>query len=206
RHQFFRHLQRLSMTFIHSRPVGEHMYRTTADVDALVDMITDVLPNCFRALYEFALILMFTAFIDPGITVLVLLYMIPYTSLAYRFATLRRNLDGEARQQWQRRDAGLQEGIAGISLIKSFGRRRYEVRRYMHLNLQGQRVGIKQYFVEVIQSQIISNLLPWAKGTLLWVYFARQVIVGDLTFGMVWPMLDYMGRLTWPVQAIVDNF
>jgi ABC-type multidrug transport system fused ATPase/permease subunit len=206
RAHFFRHLLRLSMTFIHNRPVGEHMYRTTADVDAMVDMITDVLPNCIRALYEFGLILLFTAFIDPGITVLVLLYMIPYTTLAYRFATIRRNLDREAREKWQKRDAGLQEGIAGIALIKSFGRRRYEVRRYMHLNLEGQRVGIRQYFVGLLQGQFIGNLLPWAKGTFLWVYFARKVIVGDLTFGMVWPMLDYMNRLTNPIQVIVDNF
>jgi ABC-type multidrug transport system fused ATPase/permease subunit len=172
----------------------------------MVDMITDVLPNCLRALYEFGLILLFTAFIDPWITLLVLLYMIPYTALAYRFATVRRNLDREARERWQQRDAGLQEGISGIAVIKSFGRRRYEVRRYMHLNLQGQRVGIKQYFVGVLQSQFIGNLLPWAKGTLLWVYFARKVILGELTFGMVWPMLDYMNRLTNPIQTIVDNF
>jgi ABC-type multidrug transport system fused ATPase/permease subunit len=204
RAHFFRHLLRLSMTFIHNRPVGEHMYRTTADVDAMVDMITDVLPNCIRALYEFGLILLFTAFIDPMITVLVLLYMIPYTTLAYRFATIRRNLDREAREKWQKRDAGLQEGIAGIALIKSFGRRRYEVRRYMHLNLEGQRVGIRQYFVGLLQGQFIGNLLPW--GTLLWVYFTRKVIVGELTFGMVWPMLDYMSRLTNPIQVIVDNF
>jgi ABC-type multidrug transport system fused ATPase/permease subunit len=206
RHRVFRHLQRLSMTFLHSRPIGEHMYRTTADVDALVTMVTDVLPSCIRALYEFGLILMFTAFIDPGITALVLLYMIPYTGLTYRFATVRRNLDREARRRWQERDAGLQEGIAGIALIKSFGRRRYEVRRYMHLTLAGQRVGIRQYFVEVLQTDVIGKLLPWAKGTLIWVYFARKVILGELTFGMVSPILAYMGRLTNPVQAIVDNF
>ena len=206
RHQFFRHLQRLSMTFIHSRPVGEHMYRTTTDVDALVDMITDVLPNCLRSLYEFGLILMFTAFIDPGITVLVLLYMIPYTGLTYKFATLRRNLDRESRQRWQKRDAGLQEGIAGITLVKSFGRRRYEVRRYMNLTLQGYRIGIKQYFVEVVQSSLVGNLLPYMKGTLLFAYFARKVILGELTYGMVSPILAYMNRLTHPVQGIVDNF
>jgi ABC-type multidrug transport system fused ATPase/permease subunit len=206
RHHFFRHLLRLSMTFIHNRPVGEHMYRTTADVDAIVDMVTDVLPNCLKALYEFGLILVFTAFIDPGITLLVLLYMIPYTSLFYRFATIRRNLDREARQRWQRRDAGLQEGIAGITVIKSFGRRRYEVRRYMHLNLEGQRIGIKQYFVGLLQNQFIGNLLPYVKGQLLWIYFARKVVLGELTYGMVSPMLAYMSRLTNPLQTIVDNF
>jgi ABC-type multidrug transport system fused ATPase/permease subunit len=206
RHHFFRHLLRLSMTFIHNRPVGEHMYRTTADVDSIVNMVTDVLPNCLRAVYEFGLILVFTAFIDPGITLLVLLYMIPYSTLFYKFATIRRNLDREARLRWQRRDAGLQEGIAGITVIKSFGRRRYEVRRYMHLTLEGQRVGIKQYFVGLLQGQFIGNLLPYMKGQLLWIYFARKVITGELTFGMVWPMLAYMNRLTHPLQAIVDNF
>jgi ABC-type multidrug transport system fused ATPase/permease subunit len=206
RRHFFYHLMRLSMSFIHNRPVGEHMYRTTSDVDAMVDMITDVMPNCIRALYEFGLILLFTAFIDPVITALVLLYMIPYTGLAYKFANIRRSLDREAREKWQKRDAGLQEGIAGITVIKSFGRRRYEVRRYMHLNLEGQRVGIRQYFVGLLQGQFIGNILPWAKGTLLWVYFARQVILGELTFGLVWPMLDYMNRLTNPLQAIIDNF
>jgi ABC-type multidrug transport system fused ATPase/permease subunit len=206
RHRFFGHLQQLSMTFLHNRPIGEHMYRATSDVDALVDMVTDVLPNCIRALYEFGLILMFTAFIDPGITALVLLYLIPYTGLTYHFATVRRNLDREARRKWQQRDAGLQEGIAGIALVKSFGRRRYEVRRYMHLTLAGQRVGIRQYFVEVLQTDVIGKLMPWAKGTLIWIYFARKVILGELTFGMVSPILAYMGRLTNPVQAIVDNF
>jgi ABC-type multidrug transport system fused ATPase/permease subunit len=206
RHRFFCHLQQLSLTFLHNRAIGEHMYRATSDVDALVDMVTDVLPNCIRALYEFGLILMFTAFIDPGITALVLLYLIPYTGLTYHFATVRRNLDREARRKWQQRDAGLQEGIAGIALVKSFGRRRYEVRRYMHLTLAGQRVGIRQYFVEVLQTDVIGKLLPWAKGTLIWIYFARKVILGELTFGMVSPILAYMGRLTNPVQAIVDNF
>jgi ABC-type multidrug transport system fused ATPase/permease subunit len=206
RHQFFRHLQRLSMTFIHNRPVGEHMYRTTADVDALVDMITEVIPNWVRAVYEFGLILMFTAFIDPGITALVLLYMVPYTSLAYRFATIRRNFDRESRRRWQARDAGLQEGIAGIALIKSFGRRRYEVRRYMRLTVRGYRIDIKKYFVEVLQNKAISTLLPYLKSTLLLAYFSRKVILGELTYGMVSPILAYMNRLTHPVQSIVDNF
>ena len=206
RAHFFRHLLRLSMTFIHNRPVGEHMYRTTSDVDAMVDMITDVLPNCIRAVYEFGLIMLFTSLIDPGITFLVLLYMIPYTTLAYKFATLRRNLDREAREKWQKRDAGLQEGIAGIAVVKSFGRRRYEVRRYMHLNVAGQRVGIRQYFMQELQNRAIGNMLPHIKGQLLWIYFARQVIVGDLTLGTVFPIMDYMNRLTNPLQAIMDNF
>jgi ABC-type multidrug transport system fused ATPase/permease subunit len=53
---------------------------------------------------------------------------------------------------------------------------------------------------------VVSNLLPWMKSQLIWVYFARKVIDGDLTYGMVSPILAYMNRLTHPVQGIVDNF
>ena len=33
RKQFYDHLQRLSIDFFRQRPIGEHMYRSTADVD-----------------------------------------------------------------------------------------------------------------------------------------------------------------------------
>jgi ABC-type multidrug transport system fused ATPase/permease subunit len=72
--------------------------------------------------------------------------------------------------------------------------------------VKGYRINIKQFFVEVLQSSVVSNLLPWMKSQLIWVYFARKVIDGDLTYGMVSPILAYMNRLTHPVQGIVDNF
>ncbi|MDH7569442.1 MAG: DnaA/Hda family protein, partial [Armatimonadota bacterium] len=39
---FLRQLQRLSMTFIESRPVGEHMYRASSDIWSIVLLIDDI--------------------------------------------------------------------------------------------------------------------------------------------------------------------
>lgn len=201
---FFRHLQRLSMTFLHNRPVGEHMYRANADIDAIMRMVTDLIPALIRAVYEFFLILVFTTFLDWKVTVLVLLYSIPYTIFAHWVASVQRRIDRDARRRWQRYDAGVQEGIAGAMVVKTFARQRFEIYRYMHLLINAWRQSQKGFWMSVLRSHTISSLLPWLKGTLLRVWFLRMVIRGELTYGSVFPILSYMNRLTNPIQQIVD--
>jgi ABC-type multidrug transport system fused ATPase/permease subunit len=205
--QFFEHLQRLSMTFLQNRPVGEHMYRSSADIDAVMRMVTDILPDAVKAVYEFALILLLTSFLSPQITFVILLYSIPYTMLAHWFATRVRVLDRVTRERWQRRDAGLQEGIAGIATVKAYGRRRHEVRHQNHLTVRGFRANAALFWLRnVAQRRLVGDLLPWLKTQMLRIYFFRQVILGEMSYGSVFPVIDYTNRLTNPIQRIVDYF
>ncbi|NCO43354.1 MAG: hypothetical protein COZ06_13485 [Armatimonadetes bacterium CG_4_10_14_3_um_filter_66_18] len=163
---FFSHLQRLSMTFIENRPIGEHMFRAGADIWAVMRMITDVLPLMARSIYEFALMLAFMTYLDWQATVLVLFYRVPYTWIAYWVASILRRLDREAREKWQKRDAGLQEGVAGVQVVKTFGRRKHEVGNYLALTVVGYRVAMKQYDLQIIHDELIApwGLVPWIKS------------------------------------------
>jgi ABC-type multidrug transport system fused ATPase/permease subunit len=201
---FFRHLQCLSMTFLHNRPVGEHMYRANADIDAIMRMVTDIVPALIRAIYEFGLILLFTSFLDWRVTVLVLLYSIPYTAFAHWVASVQRRIDRDARRRWQRYDACVQEGIAGVMVVKAFGRQRFEVTKYLHYLINSWRQSQKNWWMSVFRGHTVGELLPWIKENLLRIWFLRMVIRGDLTYGSVFPILSYMNRLTNPIQQIVD--
>ena len=203
---FFAHLQRLSMTFIENRPIGEHMFRANADINAVMRMITDILPLMIRSVYEFILMLAFMTYLDWEATVLVLLYTIPYTAVAYWVASILRKLDWEARSKWQKRDAGLQEGVAGVQVVKTFGRRRHEVRNYISLTIVGYRVAMKQYFMRIIHDELIARwgMIPWIKSMIVRLWFTRKVILGELTWGSVFPIFSYMNRLTNPIQRIVE--
>jgi len=201
---FFQHLQRLSMTFLHGRPIGEHMFRANADIDAILRMITDLLPALIRAVYEFGLILVLTTFLDWKVTVLVLIYALPYTWFAHWLATVQRHLDRDARLRWQRYDSGVQEGLAGVMVIKTFARHRHEVYRYTHLFVDGWRQWSKFWWVARFREHSIGAFLPWIKEQGLRLWFFRMVIRGELTYGSVFPILSYMGRLTNPIQQIVD--
>lgn len=201
---FFRHLQRLSMTFLHNRPVGEHMYRANADIDAIMRMVTDLVPALIRAVYEFALILAFTTFLDWRVTLLVLLYSIPYTALAHWIASIQRRIDRDARRRWQRYDACVQEGVAGVMVVKAFARHRFEVSKYLRYLINAWRQSQKNWWMSVLRGHTIGALLPWIKERLLYIWFIRMVIKGELSYGSVFPILSYMNRLTNPIQQIVD--
>jgi ABC-type multidrug transport system fused ATPase/permease subunit len=201
---FFDHLQRLSMTFLHGRPIGEHMFRANADIDAIMRMITVLVPAAIRALYEFGLILLLTSFLDWKVTLLVLLYAVPYTWFAHWIATIQRHLDRDSRRRWQRYDAGVQEGVAGVMVVKTFARHRYEIYRYTHLFIDGWRQWSKFWWVARLREHTVGSFLPWIKEQLLRIWFFCMVIRGELTYGSVFPILSYMGRLTNPIQQIVD--
>jgi ABC-type multidrug transport system fused ATPase/permease subunit len=167
-------------------------------------MVTDLIPALIRAVYEFGLILVFTSFLDWRVTVLVLLYAIPYSVLAHWIASVQRRIDRDARRRWQRYDAGVQEGIAGVMVIKAFARRRFELYRYMRLLINAWRQSQKNFWMGALRAHTISSLLPWIKSQGLRIWFYRMVIKGEVSYGSIFPILSYMNRLTTPIQQIVD--
>ena len=206
RAHFLTHLQRLSMTFYEDRPVGEHMYRAGSDIGAVMRMITDILPAALRAVYEFFLILAFTTWLDWKVTAVILLYAVPYGMVAQKIATIQRRVDRRARERWQARDAGLQEGVAGAAVVQTFGRKRYEVRRYVNLTIEGYRAAMRVFYMRIVEQQVTGRggLLAWIKSQSVRVYFLHKVIIGDLTYGSVFPIFAYMNRLTNPIQVLIQ--
>jgi ABC-type multidrug transport system fused ATPase/permease subunit len=202
--KFFHHLMRLSMTFHERRPVGEHMYRASSDVDAVMTMITDDLPEMIRATYEFFLILAFTTFLDPKVTLIVLIYSFPYALLAHKLASVVRRFDRQQRERAQARDAGMQEGIAGAMVVKTYGRHFHEVRRYVHLTVEMYRANWRRWWSERAREHLTGAFLPWLKTQLVRVYFFYKVCTGELSYGMIFPITSYMDRLTNPIQQIIN--
>lgn len=205
---FYRHLEKLSMTFHEDRPIGEHMFRAEADIGAVMWMITDTLPNGIRAVYDFILIMIFMTWLDWRVTVVILIYAVPYTMLAQKIGTWMRRLERLSRARWQDVDAGLQEGVAGAAVVQTFGRRHHEVRRYVHLVHEGYRAVMRMTYLGIVQGHIIGwgGFLPWLKTQLIHTYFFYKVILGDLSYGSVFPIFSYMGRLSNPIQQLIGMF
>ncbi|MCX7012660.1 MAG: ABC transporter ATP-binding protein [Candidatus Sumerlaeota bacterium] len=204
---FYRHLSRVSMGFIQSRPVGEHSYRGTADIQGIMALVTEVLPQVFMAAWEFLLMMALLSLIDIRVMLFVLAYAMPYALIAHGLASAERHFYREAARRWQRRDAGLQEGVAGILAVKSFGRRQYEVRKYMKQNVFGYRMAIPQSYMQALQRLVVQGggLLPWLKGLGVQSWLFYEVLQGRISYGSVVPILAYMNRMSNPVQNIITQ-
>ena len=203
--RFFEHQVRLSMSYLESKQVGEHVYRANADVWSVMFLVTDLLPRLLEAIFEFFLLLLLLSYLDWRVTVLVALTMIPWTIILHIVTTFIRKFDREARAKWQNVDAILQDGVAGKTVVKTFARRRWEVYKYMCANIDSYRVEIKKRYTNILKGQLIGNwgLLPWLMGWGVRAWFFKEVVLGHMTYGSLLPIFNYMNRFRNPIQHII---
>jgi len=204
--RFFDHLIRLSMTFMQNRGTGEHIYRASSDIGSVMFLITDLLPRFVESVFQFFLIMFMLSYLDWRVTVIVLAYMFPYTLVVHWVTSKVRRYDREARAKWERSSAILQDGVSGKMVVKTFARRRFEVKKYLAANITAWRTQMKKRYMYILRGQIAGNhgFIPWIMGWLVRAWFFREAILGHITYGSLLPIFAYMNRFRNPFQRIIN--
>lgn len=140
----YEHLQRLSLSYFHTRNTGDIMSRISNDVGAVEDMVvhgTDsVISNGLMVV--FILVILFRT--NAHLTALALLPLPIFIAAILIFARIIRPLYERIREQLGDINTKLQENITGIQVVKAFGREEFELNEfkqssheYMRLNIRG---------------------------------------------------------------------
>jgi len=203
RRAMYRHLQRLSLDSVEALPVGQHQFRITTDADRVAHTLVRILPT-LTMLVEFALILTAAAYVDPGLTLIVLVFLVPWTILFIWVTWYGRILDRRRLRFAELRDAGILQAASAFATIKGLGRVRREIRRNGKVSTALQRVSAQGYLILVGFEFLTQRLLPYTKTTTVYLLLARKVVLGQMTLGMTVPMIAYLGRLTFPIERIVN--
>lgn len=203
RRAMYGHLQRLSLEAVESVPVGQLQFRVTTDADRIAHMLVRILPT-LTMLVEFALLLAAAVYVDPLMTMVVLGFLVPWTVLFVWVTHYGRVLDRRRLRFVEMRDAGVLQAAASFVTLKALGRSRREVRRHTMVSHAVQRVANQGYLILVFFEFTTQKLLPFLKQTTIFLYLARKVVLGEMTLGMTAPMIAYLGRLTYPIERIVN--
>jgi ATP-binding cassette, subfamily B, bacterial MsbA len=182
---FYDHLQRLSLQFHRSRPIGVNMYRSTADVGGgTIGMITDFGPDVVEQVYSILWAAILLSVVDWRITLLILAYVIPYTLGAHYFYTKRQEALRAVKLEAEAQVAALRDGIAGAKTVKSFGRIHYQTRKYVAQIIRTQRAQLREFFIgDVLTNQGLLWLIPWVMHKGMWFYLVYRTMAGFLTLG-----------------------
>lgn len=197
------HLQRLSLDSTESMPVGQQQFRVTTDADRIAHMLVRILPT-LTMLVEFGLILAAAIYVDRTLTLIVLGFLLPWTFLFIWVTHYGRILDRRRLHIGEMRDTGILQAANSFSAIKSLGRSRRELRRNAKVSVALQRVAAQGYLILVGFEFATQKLIPFAKTTTIYLLLARKVVLGQMTLGMTVPMISYLGRLTYPIERIVN--
>ncbi len=203
RRKMYGHLQRLSMDTIDALPVGQHQFRISTDADRIAHMLVRILPT-LTMLFEFALILTAAIYVDPILTGIVALFLIPWTLLFIWVTHYGRVLDRRRLRLCELRDAGVLQAAYSFFTIKSLNRSDHEVRRHSRISVALQRVANQGYLILVGFEFATQRLIPFLKTNTIYLYLARMVVMGQMTLGMTVPMIAYLGRLSFPIERIVN--
>lgn len=208
RNDFFKKLQSLSFGFHDQQQTGNLMSKATADVEAVRMFVSMGIIRSLSILVTVGLvaILMLSTNWKLG---LITLAFVPL--LVWRAVYMSTRL----RPTWMAVQAEtgtmttlLQENLAGMKLVKSFGAGEFEENKFDVSSKKVTDLTYKATRLFASQGTLMTLIFSIATGAILWVG-GREIIDGNMSPGDLAAFIMYMGILGMPVRIsgwIVNTF
>ncbi|WP_058485568.1 ABC transporter ATP-binding protein [Defluviitalea phaphyphila] len=201
RKDLFEHIQSLSFSFFDGINTGELMSRIKEDVDNIWKAVGfGIMLFLEQGLYFIvASIMLFTLNFKLALICLAFMPFIGFIALK-----LEKKI-GEAYEKISDQGAVLnttaQENIAGVRLVKAFGRERYEIEKFLKENEKNFNLNLEQASIWGKYNpriEFLSNLVIVAVTTI----GGFLVIKEDMSIGTLVAFSNYIFMLIWPMRML----
>ena len=200
RSHFFGRLQRLDLTYYQRHRTGDLMSRATNDLGAVRMMVGPSLMYAATTGILFVVAVALMLSISVWLTLIVLLPL-PLVSLAVRrFGDAIYHRSERIQAQLARMSAIAQEALAGVRVVRAYGREAVELDRFEEANRE---YVARSRAVIQIQGLFYPSLafcLGLSAVVVLWLG-TREVVAGRMTVGDFVAFNAYLTMLAWPLIA-----
>ncbi|NLK22123.1 MAG: ABC transporter ATP-binding protein [Epulopiscium sp.] len=201
RKDLFDHIQSLSFSFFDGMNTGELMSRIKEDVDniwrALGFGIMLFLEQIFYLII--ASFMIFTLNWKLAIVTLALMPFIGY--IAFKLEKRIGKTYGKISDQGAVLNTTAQENIAGVRLVKAFGREKYEIQKFLRQNEKNFDLNLDQAYIWAKYNPMIeflSNLVVVIVTTIGGIF----VIQDRMSIGTLVAFSNYVFMLIWPMRML----
>jgi subfamily B ATP-binding cassette protein MsbA len=203
--QVYSHLQALSLRFFGDYRTGEIVSRITNDTSLLQSAITDDLVALLRQGITLigAAVLLF--WLDWRLTVIILLG-IPFITLTMVWLGRKIRRESKAVQDALAKSASVvEETTAGVRIVKSFARERYEIQRFSRAVEETYAAAMRRARIGAVLGPII-GFMAFASITITLWFGAVEVIQGRLTAGDLVAYLIYTMMVAAPIASLAGLY
>jgi ATP-binding cassette subfamily B multidrug efflux pump len=201
RQDLFAHLQSLSFSYFDGVNTGELMSRLKEDVDNIMHTVVFgfMLFTEQSIYFVVASCLLFT--LSWKLALLALALMPFIAGIAFRLENRIGAVFGQISDQGVRLNTTAQENLAGVRLVKAFGREKYEIAKFLEQNQQNYRLKLEQariwskYHPRIEFLTNLSIVLVTAAGGYL-------VIRSEFSVGTLAAFTNYLFMLIWPMRML----
>ena len=200
RGHFFARLQRLDLAYFQRNRTGDLMSRATNDLSAVRMMVGPALMYSASTGIVFVVAVALMLSISAWLTLIVLLPL-PLVSVAVRrFGDAIYHRSERIQAQLARLSAIAQEALAGVRVVRAYGREPAELERFEAANRE---YVARSRAVIMIQGLFFPSLafcLGLSALVVLWAG-TREVVAGRMTAGDFVAFNAYLTMLAWPMIA-----
>lgn len=205
--EIFRKLEHLPVAYFDRNAVGRLVVRTTNDVENLNELFTSGLVSGLADLVLIAGVVGVMIWISPALTLATAAVVPLIGGAVWLFGRLARERYRELRRVIARLNAYLSECLAGVRMVKSFGREEFCGERFRERSEEVAKESIRTVLLYSIFLPFMEFCLSLLLALLLWYGGARMLDPdGAITFGTLVSFWYCLGRLFHPLRDLGEKY
>lgn len=205
REDLFIHVTSLASNFFNRTPVGKLVTRITSDVEALGDVFATGAIGILSDIVYILIIIVTIFSLQWQLALMLVLMLIPVTSLIIYFQRQYRKANYQAREELSILNSMLQENVVGINIVQLFRREKYNSELFLTANTRYRNAIDKTIFHDSAVSATLEWISLVAIAGVLWVG-GILILQNSLSFGILSAFILYSQRLFDPLRQFADKF
>ncbi len=187
RTKLFEHIQRLSLRFYDTTPVGRLVTRVTSDIEVLNEFFASGLVMIAANIFIIVciIIMMFVMSVKLSLITLISLPLLLWATSIFRKKV--RVMYREVRTQLSKMNSFINEQVTGIQTVKLFGQEKRTFQEFSEVNEAYTVAQVKSVFYYAVFFPVVDFLSSLAVALIIW-YGGSAIISATPDFGL-WGMI-----------------
>jgi subfamily B ATP-binding cassette protein MsbA len=203
REELFGHFSKLSISYFERKRTGEVMSRLTNDVNALQAILTDAVTSAIAAPIALVASLGYMFWKNWQLSLFVILILPPVSFLINRAGRRIREAVKHLNAQNANLSNYLQEKVAAMRLIQTFGTEAYENGEFRKVNKEAYRSTMKPIRIKASLAPVIDFIGMCGVVLCLW-FGSRQVIAGTMPAAALLTFIFAMHRAAMRAKSFAS--
>lgn len=205
RNTIFRKIQSLNVQYFDKNPIGRLITRTTSDVEALSELLSDGVVAIIGDLFRIIFILYFMISMNWELSIVTIAVLPILFYATFWFKEKVRVSFLKVRDQISNLNSFVQEHINGMDVVQLFNREKKQLDKFKNINANHREAHVETIFYFSIFWPIVEVFSSFAMALIVW-YGGGRALMGGVSFGVLLAFIQYSRQFFMPIRGLSEKF
>ncbi len=205
RNTIFRKIQSLNVQYFDKNPIGRLITRTTSDVEALSELLSDGVVAIIGDLFRIIFILYFMISMNWELSIVTIAVLPILFYATFWFKEKVRVSFLKVRDQISNLNSFVQEHINGMDVVQLFNREKKQLNKFKDINANHREAHVETIFYFSIFWPIVEVFSSFAMALIVW-YGGGRALMGGVSFGVLLAFIQYSRQFFMPIRGLSEKF